>query len=149
MSTAAAHRICRVVLACLVLAGLGSRTPGKACCGEGSATTAGELAAAAPVQKAGAGGCNHCSKEDASPPAPAAEGDSCPSGPARDCDGGPADNDPCNGGACAALCCHLNAVTTAPPAITAVAEVAVEVALGDLPLPPLADGDAIFHPPRA
>jgi hypothetical protein len=151
MVVPAAHRLCRVAVACVMLAGLALRTPGKACCGEGVA--AGDLLAAmtAPAQNSRTG-CHHCSKhEPAVRAAPDVQASvSCSTGAARDCGGaGSGKKDPCQRGGCAAVCCHVNAVTTAPPAVAVHDALIFQAAVADQVTPALADRDGIFHPPRA
>jgi hypothetical protein len=144
-----AHRLCRVAVACVMLAGLGLRTPGKACCGEAVAAVDQAAATSAPEQMSGTG-CHYCSKRKATAPAApdARQGASCPTGAPRDGGGGSGEKEPCERGGCAAVCCHVNAVTTAPPAVAALDAVVLEVAIADQILPARADADAIFHPPR-
>ena len=144
----AAHRLCRVALACVMLAGLALRTPGKACCGE--VLAAGDLLAptAAPLRNSGTG-CHHCSIQK--PAAPGAQAKaSCSTDAARDCGGGGSGKkDSCCGGGCAAVCCHVNAVTTAPPAVAVHDALIFHASVADRVSPDLADRDGIFHPPRA
>jgi hypothetical protein len=147
----APHRICRLAVACVMLAGLALRTPGKACCGEGVAM--GDPVASTSMTEENPGtGCHHCSKPKATVQAPAGtQADaSCSTDAARDCGGeGSGKNDPCRGGGCAAVCCHVNALTTVPPAVAVLDAVVLQVAVADQATPALADREGIFHPPRA
>ena len=153
MSLPLPHPVCRLMAACLMLACLAGRTPGKVCCGEATPQMDRVAAASAQVQKAPApgGACRHCSKHDAPSlsPVTTAQSHSCPTD-AADCDGGGSDDkQPCHRGACTAVCCHVSAVTTAPPAVATAGEVPHPFAVADQQVPARADGDAIFHPPRA
>jgi hypothetical protein len=147
----AAHRLCRVVVACVMLAGLALRTPGKACCGAGVAE--GDLlsATSSPAQNSRTG-CHHCSKHKPTVQAPPGgqANASCSTAAARECGGGGAGKkDSCRGGGCAAVCCHVNAVTAAPPAVAALDAMIRPISLAVQVAPARADRDGIFHPPRA
>src|SRR5687767_8604162 len=117
MAHPVSHRVCRLLAACLLLAGLAGRTPGKACCGEVVAAKA----RPAEMQTAPAGGaCRHCAGD--------ASADPCLTHEARHSHAGDSDDEqPCRRGACTAVCCHLNALTTSPPAVATLSAVPLQL----------------------